>query len=74
MGVNLFPAQFQADRLQVDIGECLAKTGLAAEALEIEITENIALAMMKLCSFRCAPCAIAGCSSRSRNFGTGYAR
>jgi EAL domain-containing protein (putative c-di-GMP-specific phosphodiesterase class I) len=44
IGVNLFPIQFQAPTLLEDIEGALEKSGLPAELLEIEITENIALA------------------------------
>lgn len=43
MGVNLFPAQFHNGTLFDNVAAALAQTGLAAAALELEITENIAL-------------------------------
>jgi len=43
IGVNLFPVQMQNDLLLGDIDEILRETGLPAEALELEITENVAL-------------------------------
>jgi diguanylate cyclase (GGDEF)-like protein/PAS domain S-box-containing protein len=43
MGVNLFPAQFHDGMLLDDVKAVLGRTGLPADALELEITENIAL-------------------------------
>jgi len=43
IAVNLFGAQFRAGNLAEWVGAALAKSGLPAEALEIEITENIIL-------------------------------
>jgi diguanylate cyclase (GGDEF)-like protein/PAS domain S-box-containing protein len=42
-GVNLFPAQFSDKTLLADVEDALRYTGLPADALELEITENIAL-------------------------------
>ncbi len=41
MAVNLSPRQFTQADLAERIGEILARTGCAAEALEFEITENV---------------------------------
>lgn len=43
IGVNLFGAQFRADDLAADVCSALERTGLPADALELEITENIIL-------------------------------
>jgi diguanylate cyclase (GGDEF)-like protein len=43
IGVNLFPTQLGDSTLLADIDEVLQSTGLPAEALELEITENVAL-------------------------------
>jgi diguanylate cyclase (GGDEF)-like protein len=43
IGVNLFPAQLQGDYLADDINDALRRTGLSADILELEITENVAL-------------------------------
>ena len=43
IAVNLFPSQMNDERLLTDIEAALRETGLPAEALEIEITENTAL-------------------------------
>src|SRR5258708_10753016 len=42
MGVNLFPAQFRNGSL-LDVEQALSESGLPPDALELEITENIAL-------------------------------
>lgn len=41
IGVNLFEAQFKADTIEADVEAVLKETGLPANALELEITENI---------------------------------
>jgi EAL domain-containing protein (putative c-di-GMP-specific phosphodiesterase class I) len=43
IGVNLFPAQLNDETLLKDIKDALDATGLPPEALELEITENVAL-------------------------------
>jgi diguanylate cyclase (GGDEF)-like protein len=43
VGVNLFGAQFRTGSLADDVAEVLARTGLPAAGLELEITENIIL-------------------------------
>jgi EAL domain-containing protein (putative c-di-GMP-specific phosphodiesterase class I) len=43
IAVNLFPSQLADDSLLADIDDALGATGLPAEALELEITENVAL-------------------------------
>jgi diguanylate cyclase (GGDEF)-like protein/PAS domain S-box-containing protein len=43
IGVNLFPIQFHSRTLLDDVEQALARSGLDARQLELEITENIAL-------------------------------
>ncbi|MGV8836860.1 putative bifunctional diguanylate cyclase/phosphodiesterase [Cellvibrio sp.] len=43
IGVNLCSAQFRVGDLATDVMETLARHGLPAEALELEVTENIVL-------------------------------
>lgn len=43
IGVNLFGAQFRVGDLATEVMETLARHGLPAEALELEVTENIVL-------------------------------
>jgi diguanylate cyclase (GGDEF)-like protein len=73
IGVNLFPAQFHGTTLIDDVDAALRHSGLAADALEIEITENIALAerdesLQALHTLRAR-----GVKLAFDDFGTGYA-
>jgi EAL domain-containing protein (putative c-di-GMP-specific phosphodiesterase class I) len=43
VGVNLFPSQAYDEMLPKDVMEALQASGLPADALELEITENVAL-------------------------------
>jgi diguanylate cyclase (GGDEF)-like protein/PAS domain S-box-containing protein len=43
IGVNLFPSQLADPSMVEDVDEILRATGLPPEALELEITENVAL-------------------------------
>jgi diguanylate cyclase (GGDEF)-like protein/PAS domain S-box-containing protein len=43
IGVNLFPSQLHGEALLKDVEDALRQTGLPGDALELEITENIAL-------------------------------
>ena len=43
ISVNLFPCQLRDEALIADVDEALCESGLPPDALEIEITENIAL-------------------------------
>jgi diguanylate cyclase (GGDEF)-like protein/PAS domain S-box-containing protein len=43
IGVNLFPTQLGDEALLKDIDDTLRATGIPAETLELEITENVAL-------------------------------
>jgi diguanylate cyclase (GGDEF)-like protein len=43
IAINLFPTQLGDDALLHDLNEALRETGLPAEVLELEITENVAL-------------------------------
>jgi diguanylate cyclase (GGDEF)-like protein/PAS domain S-box-containing protein len=71
IGVNLFPSQLGDERLLTDIEDTLRATGLPAEALELEITENVALnfadatALQKIHEL--------GVKLAFDDFGTGYA-
>jgi EAL domain-containing protein (putative c-di-GMP-specific phosphodiesterase class I) len=69
----MFPAQFQAERLQADIESALAKTGLPPEALEIEITENIALGHDEALLAPLRALRDRGVQLAFDDFGTGYA-
>jgi EAL domain-containing protein (putative c-di-GMP-specific phosphodiesterase class I) len=56
IGVNLFATQLHGDALLKDIDDARRQTGLPGDALELEITENVALngedAIEKLQNFR----------------------
>ena len=73
VAVNLFPAQFRANTLLRDVDDALATSGLHPSALELEITENIALdngesVLEPLVHLRARGVGIA-----FDDFGTGYA-
>lgn len=73
IGVNLFEAQFRVGNLVQEVMDVLARHGLPPHALELEITENIALdndevvleTLRKLKSY--------GIGIAFDDFGTGYA-
>ncbi|HWU66513.1 MAG TPA: GGDEF domain-containing protein [Methylophilus sp.] len=73
IGVNLFEAQFRVGNLVQEVMDVLARHGLPPDALELEITENIALdndevvleSLRKLKSY--------GIGIAFDDFGTGYA-
>jgi diguanylate cyclase (GGDEF)-like protein/PAS domain S-box-containing protein len=71
IAVNLFPSQLGDEALLHDLNEALRVTGLPAEALELEITENVALdfgdtAVLQKIRDR-------GINLAFDDFGTGYA-
>jgi diguanylate cyclase (GGDEF)-like protein/PAS domain S-box-containing protein len=72
IGVNLFATQLHGDALLKDIDDALRQTGLPGDALELEITENVALncedAIEKLQQLRRR-----GVKLAFDDFGTGYA-
>ncbi len=73
MGINLFGAQFRVDNLVEQVISALKRHGLPPEAIELELTENIALnhdtivleALKKLRAY--------GVGIAFDDFGTGYA-
>jgi diguanylate cyclase (GGDEF)-like protein/PAS domain S-box-containing protein len=72
IGVNLFPAQLNGEALLKSVEDALQGTGLPGEALELEITENVALnyedaiGVLRTLSER-------GVKLAFDDFGTGYA-
>ena len=71
IAINLFPSQLGDETLLRDLDEALRETGLPASALELEITENVALdfedaAVLKKIHDR-------GIKLAFDDFGTGYA-
>ncbi|MEI9804463.1 MAG: EAL domain-containing protein [Pseudolabrys sp.] len=73
MGVNLFPAQFRGATLLGDVEVALALSGLPANALEIEITENIALGQEEEVLKSLNTLRSKGVKLAFDDFGTGYA-
>jgi diguanylate cyclase (GGDEF)-like protein/PAS domain S-box-containing protein len=73
IGVNLFPRQFHGGTLLADVETALQRSGLPAEALEIEITENIALAHDEATLAALRTLRAAGVNLAFDDFGTGYA-
>jgi diguanylate cyclase (GGDEF)-like protein len=73
IGINLFPAQFRYGTLLDDVEQALFESGLPAEALELEVTENIALGsdnemLVVLTALRAK-----GINIAFDDFGTGFA-
>lgn len=73
VGVNLFPAQFRNDSLLQDVELALSESGLPSEALELEITENIALGREEGTLSCLKALRARGLSIAFDDFGTGYA-
>jgi EAL domain-containing protein (putative c-di-GMP-specific phosphodiesterase class I) len=73
IGVNLFPVQFRSGSLLRDVEHALSESGLPPEALELEITENIALGREQatLCPLKALRAK--GIGIAFDDFGTGYA-
>src|SRR5690606_7301232 len=68
---NLFPSQIGDERLLADIDNALRDSGLPADALELEITENVPLNFEDSTSLQ--KIADRGVSLALDDFGTGYA-
>jgi diguanylate cyclase (GGDEF)-like protein/PAS domain S-box-containing protein len=73
VGVNLFPAQFKDGTLLGDVEDALRKTGLPPEALELEITENIALGSDEAVLEQLQALREKGIHFAFDDFGTGFA-
>jgi diguanylate cyclase (GGDEF)-like protein/PAS domain S-box-containing protein len=73
VGVNLFPAQFHGKTLLTEVDTALRQSGLAADALEIEITENIALGQEEGTLEELRALRAKGINLAFDDFGTGYA-
>ena len=73
MGVNLFPAQFRNGSLLQDVEHALSESGLPPEALELEITENIALGREDGTLSPLKELRARGVGIAIDDFGTGYA-
>nr|WP_087574543.1 EAL domain-containing protein [Sphingomonas sp. CDS-1] len=73
IGVNLFAAQFEAGNLPSVIRDALKESGLDPEAIEIEITENIALDCKDDIIDQLNAIRDMGVNISFDDFGTGYA-
>ncbi|ARP94980.1 putative bifunctional diguanylate cyclase/phosphodiesterase [Bordetella genomosp. 13] len=73
MGVNLFGAQFRVGDLAEEVKRALARHGLPPQALELEITENIALDRDETVLEILRRLHDRGVSIAFDDFGTGYA-
>jgi diguanylate cyclase (GGDEF)-like protein len=73
IGVNLFSAQFHGETLIEDVEAALRHSGLPAGALEIEITENIALGEQEESLQALRTLRARGVKVAFDDFGTGYA-
>jgi EAL domain-containing protein (putative c-di-GMP-specific phosphodiesterase class I) len=73
IGVNLFSAQFHGETLIDDVEAALRHSGLPADALEIEITENIALGEQEESLQALRTLRARGVKVAFDDFGTGYA-
>src|SRR5260221_4795432 len=73
MGVNLFPAQFRNGSLLLDVEQALSESGLPPDALELEITENIALRREEGTLAPLKALRARGVGIAFDDFGTGYA-
>ncbi len=73
IAVNLFPAQFQGGTLVADVEAALLESGLPIDALELEVTENIALDQDPVVLSRLKKLRAKGVGIAFDDFGTGYA-
>jgi diguanylate cyclase (GGDEF)-like protein/PAS domain S-box-containing protein len=73
MGVNLFPAQFRDGVLIEDVRAALRASGLSPDALELEITENVALGNDEAALTALKELRNLGVSLALDDFGTGFA-
>jgi EAL domain-containing protein (putative c-di-GMP-specific phosphodiesterase class I) len=71
IAINLFPTQLSDKALLADLDSVLRETGLPADALELEITENVALDFQDATALR--KIRDRGIKLAFDDFGTGYA-
>jgi diguanylate cyclase (GGDEF)-like protein len=72
MSVNLSGRQFQQPSLATDVQRALAKAGLEAHALKLEITESVVMQDVELASATLGALAALGVRVAIDDFGTGY--
>lgn len=73
IGVNLFPTQFRALNFPDRVVEAIARHGIAPEWLELEVTENVALADDERSLRTLSRLRQIGVGIAFDDFGTGYA-
>lgn len=73
IGVNLCPAQFRNGSLLQDVEQALSESGLPPDAIELEITENIALGHEEETLSPLKMLRAKGIGIAFDDFGTGYA-
>lgn len=73
IGVNLFAAQFRVGDLATEVIDALDRHGLPPDALELEITENIALDLDEIVLERLGRLRAHGVGLAVDDFGTGFA-
>ncbi|UHD47410.1 EAL domain-containing protein [Aureimonas altamirensis] len=73
MGVNLFEAQMRSGRLLETVKKVLGETGLPADALELEIVENILLRNDATTAFLLKSLSETGVGLAFDDYGTGFA-
>ena len=73
VGVNLFPAQFDDERLIDEVDQALALSGLPPDRLELELTETIALNDDGAAEHVLAQLRARGIRVAYDDFGTGFA-
>lgn len=73
VGINLFPVQFHDGALLTEVESALRESGLPAEGLELEITENIALGHDEFIMATLHSLRNEGVGLAFDDFGTGYA-
>jgi len=72
MSVNMSPRQFKDPALLDDIAEVLARTGMAPELLELEITESMIMHNVDLAASKAEAIRKLGVRLAIDDFGTGY--
>jgi diguanylate cyclase (GGDEF)-like protein/PAS domain S-box-containing protein len=73
VGVNLFPAQLRSGRLSTVVASALARHGLGAHQLELEITENTVLRHSNQSTKALKKLKASGVGIAFDDFGTGFA-
>ncbi|MDJ0895192.1 MAG: EAL domain-containing protein [Alphaproteobacteria bacterium] len=72
VAVNASPQQFRDENLTAIVEDCLTETGLPANALELEITENVLMQNARAVTVNMGRLHKRGVSIAIDDFGTGY--